>query len=296
MKDMVINERYGNLKIAERGAKLSIIAYLFLSALKLGVGYWSGSKALLADGLNNSTDIVASLAVLIGLKIACKPADEEHAYGHFRAETIASLVAAMIMIVIGLDVLYHAVRATFYFKAEPPDLIAAATALFCALVIYLVYRYNRRIALQINSAGLMAAAKDNLSDAWVSIGAAIGIIASQFGMPWIDPLAAIVVGVLIVKTGWDIFAEATHNLTDGYDKATLEKISARLQTVPGVCGIAEVRARLHGNVTLMDLIILVDPEITVRSGHDISETVEKVLHEEYSITEVITHVEPFTNG
>ncbi len=296
MKERIMEERYGNLKTAEQGARLSIIAYVFLSAIKLGVGYWSGSKALVADGLNNSTDIVASLAVLIGLKIACKPADEDHAYGHFRAETIASLVASLIMIAIGADVLYHAVRGMLYFKPEPPDPIAAVTALFCALVIYLVYRYNRKMALQINSAGLMAAAKDNLSDAWVSLGAAIGIIASQFGMPWIDPLAAVIVGLLIVKTGWDIFVEATNNLTDGYNKDKIDKISARLKSVPGVCGISAVRARLHGNVTLMDLIILVDPEITVKAGHDISEAVEKVLHEEYSITEVITHVEPFTTS
>ena len=148
MKLSNMDERYNNLKLAEKGARLSIIAYVVLSALKLGVGYFAGSKALFADGLNNSTDILASLAVLIGLKISRKPADEEHAYGHFRAETIASLISSLIMIVVGLDVLYKAVLDTIYFKAGAPDLIAAYTALVCAVIIYFVYRYNKKIALK----------------------------------------------------------------------------------------------------------------------------------------------------
>jgi cation diffusion facilitator family transporter len=110
-----MEEKYNNLKLAERGARISIIAYIALSFLKLGVGYLSKSKALTADGLNNTTDIVASLAVLIGLKIARKPADENHLYGHFRAETIASLIASLIMIAVGIDVLYNAAHAIIFF-------------------------------------------------------------------------------------------------------------------------------------------------------------------------------------
>lgn len=292
MSETKMEQRFLDLKIAEKGARVSIAAYIILSLVKLSVGYFAGSKALIADGLNNTTDILASVAVLIGLKISRRPADEEHAYGHLRAETIASLIASFIMIVIGLEVLYKAVLDTIFYKAKAPDLLSAVTALFCALAIYMVYRYNKKIALKINSAGLMAAAKDNLSDAWVSIGTAVGIIASQFGMPWIDPLAAIIVGVLIIKTGWDIFIESTNNLADGYDKEEIEAITIRLIEVVGVIRISAVRARLHGNMTLMDIIIHVDPEITVREGHDISEAVEKVLHDEYQITEVLTHVEP----
>lgn len=289
-----MEEKYEHLKLAEKGATISIMAYICLSAIKLGIGLLSGSKALFADGLNNSTDILASVAVLIGLKIAGKPADDEHAYGHFRAETISSLVASLIMIAVGINVLYTAVLDTIFFKKEAPDLISAGTALFCALGIYLVYRYNLKIANQINSSGLKAAAKDNLSDAFVSIGTAVGIIASQFGFPWIDPLAAVVVGVLIIKTGWEIFIEAAHNLTDGFDKELLDQITASIDSVTGVEGIEDIKARVHGNNTLMDLIVLVNPNITVVQGHDIAVSVEKMLHEQYEISEVIIHIEPNT--
>lgn len=287
-----MEEKYDHLKLAQRGATISIAAYIALSAIKLGIGYFAGSKALFADGLNNSTDIFASLAVLIGLKIATKPADDEHAYGHFRAETIASLVASLIMIAVGLQVLYTAILDTVYFKEKAPDMVSALTALFCALGIYLVYRYNLKIATQINSSGLKAAAKDNLSDAFVGIGTAVGILASQFGLPWIDPLAAVVVGVLIIKTGWEIFEEAAHNLTDGFDKELLDEITENILKVQGVQGVQDIKARIHGNNTLMDLAILVDPNITVIQGHDIAELVEKTLRECYEIREVVVHIEP----
>lgn len=289
-----MEEKYSNLKLAERGARVSIIAYIALSFLKLGVGYLSKSKALAADGLNNTTDIVASFAVLIGLKIARKPADENHLYGHFRAETIASLIASLIMMAVGIDVLYNAARAIIYFKAQAPDLIAALVGVICAIAIYIVYRYNKKVAIQINSSGLMAAAKDNLSDAWVSTGTAVGIIASQFGLPWIDPLAAVIVGALIVKTGWDIFKETSHNLTDGFDKEYLEKITQCINQVPRVKKIKKIRGRTHGNNVFLDIIVKISADLSVVEGHDITEEIEEKLRKELNITEVVVHVEPET--
>jgi len=287
-----MEKRYNGLKLAERGAFISIIAYILLAALKLGSGYYFKSEALTADGLNNTTDIVASLAVLIGLKISRKPADEDHLYGHFRAETIASLIASLIMIAVGMDVLYKAARSIFFFKAQVPDLSAAIVGIVCAMAIYFVYRYNKKIAIQINSSGLMAAAKDNLSDAWVSIGTSVGIIASQFGLPWIDPLAAVIVGILIAKTGWDIFREASHNLTDGFDKEKLDNITQCINEVSGVKKIKDIRARVSGNNILLDVIVRVSADLTVVEGHKITEDIEEKLRSGFNITEVVVHVEP----
>lgn len=287
-----MEEKYNNLKLAERGARISIIAYIALSFLKLGVGYLSNSKALTADGLNNTTDIVASLAVLIGLKIARKPADENHLYGHFRAETIASLIASLIMIAVGIDVLYNAAHAIIFFKAQAPDLIAALVGVICAIAIYIVYRHNKKIAIQINSSGLMAAAKDNLSDAWVSTGTSVGIIASQFGLPWIDPLAAVIVGGLIVKTGWDIFKESSHNLTDGFNKEYLENITQCIKQVSRVKKIKDIRGRIYGNNVFLDIVVIISADLSVVEGHNITEEIEDRLRREFDITEVVVHVEP----
>lgn len=140
-------QKYADLKMGERGAVISIIAYICLSALKLFIGYTFNSEAVKADGLNNTTDIIASLAVLIGLKLSQKPADEDHPYGHRKAETVASFI----MIAVGIQVLYEAITSVFGERHESPDLISAWTGLFCATIMYFIYRYNRNLARKINS-------------------------------------------------------------------------------------------------------------------------------------------------
>ena len=102
-------QKYNDLKLGERGAIISIITYICLSIIKLLIGYMADSEALKADGLNNTTDIISSIAVLIGLKLSQKPADSDHPYGHWKAETVASMVASFIMMVVGIQVLYTAI-------------------------------------------------------------------------------------------------------------------------------------------------------------------------------------------
>ena len=288
----MIEERYKRIKLGERGARISIIAYVILSALKLFIGYLSNSEALKADGLNNSTDIIASFAVLIGLMVSRKPADENHLYGHWRSETVASLIASLIMVAVGLNVLINAGRSIIYFKAQTPDISAAATGLICATAIYFVYRYNKKIAVLIKSSALMAAAKDNLSDAWVSIGTSVGIIASQFGLPWMDPAAAVIVGLLICKTGWDIFHEATHNLMDGFDKKNLVNITRIISQVPGVKNVKDIKGRVYGNNIMVDVVVIVDASLNIAEGHKITEDIENHLKNKYDVIDAVVHVEP----
>lgn len=290
-----MEENYKNLKIAERGAQLSLIAYIVLTVFKLGVGYFSKSEALIADGLNNSTDIIASISIIIGLKISRKPADEDHAYGHLRAETIASLIASLIMIGVSGEVIYSGIHSVIFFKRKAPDITAAIVAIICALAIYIVYRYNRKVAVKVGSSALKAAAKDNFSDALVSIGTAVGIMASQFGFPWIDPLAAIIVGIIIFKTGFDIFREASHNLTDGFDKSELDGIISKIKKIRGVNKIKDIKARIHGNSILLDVIICVNSDLTVAQSHKITEEIETMLDKQFKIKYTIVHVEPDLN-
>ncbi len=287
-----MEKQYSDLKLGERGAWISIGAYIVLSLLKLIIGYMANSEALLADGLNNSTDIIASIAVLVGLRISQKPPDQDHPYGHWRAETVASMIASFIMMAVGLQVLYKAGQSVLDFKAQAPDATAAWTALFCAGVIYLVYRYNRNLAQKINSQAVMAAAKDNLSDAWVSIGTAIGIIGSQFGFPWLDPVTAIIVGFMICKTAWDIFREASHNLTDGFAPEELDELQGSIKSVSGVENVNNIKARSHGNNILVDVVIQVQPELNVIESHRITERIEEKLEKEHGIANVHVHVEP----
>lgn len=283
---------YADMKQGEKGAWISIAAYIALSAFKLAIGLFYQSKALQADGWNNLTDIVASLAVLIGLRISQKPPDHDHPYGHLRAETIAALIASFIMATVGIQVIISTVQSLFHGESTTPNPLTGWVALGCAIVMYAVYVYNKRLAERIRNQALMAAAQDNRSDAFVSIGAAVGIFGAQFGISWLDPLAALTVGFIICKTAWDIFREATHTLTDGFDEAQLDRLRMTVESTEGVRKIKEVKARLHGSLVLVDVVVQVDPKLSLIEGHHICDDIEQRMKRKHNITHVHVHVEP----
>lgn len=285
-------ELYDNLRKGEKGAWLSIGAYLFLSAIKLAVGFWGGSEALKADGLNNVTDIVASVAVLIGLRISQKPPDNNHHYGHLKAETIASLLASFIMAVIGLQVLLNSVRTVFNPALEPPSPLTAIVAFFSAAIMYGVYRYNLKLSQEIKSSAVRAAAYDNRSDALVSIGAGIGIIGAILGAPLIDSITAFLVGLIIIKTALDIFRESVMTLTDAFDEEAVESLSVVIRRVPGVLDLRDFKGRTHGNVMFIDLTVSVAPYLNVVESHWITEEIERKIQKVKPNCVVLVHIEP----
>ncbi|KXG44318.1 cation diffusion facilitator family transporter [Tepidibacillus decaturensis] len=288
-----MNDKISQIERGERGSWISIIAYVSLSILKLLIGYLFNSKALIADGLNNTTDIIGSIAVLVGFKIAKIPPDKDHTYGHLRAETIASMVTSFIMFVVGIDVLYNSVRNLFSPKIETPQMITAWVALFSALVMLLVYRYNIKLAEKIQSDGLKAVALDNRSDAFVSIGASVGIIGAQFNLPWLDPLAAFGVGVIIIKTAWEIFTESSHNLSDGFEYERLNHMKITVKTIKEVKIVKDIKARKQGSIAIVDVTIGVRPTLNVVESHEITEIIEKRLMKEFpDVQRVHVHVEP----
>ncbi|WP_284139517.1 MULTISPECIES: cation diffusion facilitator family transporter [unclassified Virgibacillus] len=284
-----------DLKQGEKGAWVSILAYFVLAITKLVIAYAGNSEALRADGLNNSTDVIASVAILVGLRISRKPPDQDHRYGHYRAETIASLFAAFVMMAVGLQVVVNTFKKVMQNETVQPDMLTAWVALGAAAIMFIVYWYNLTLARKIKSGALYAAAQDNRSDALVSIGAFIGIIGAQFGLYWLDPFAGFIVGIIICKTAWDIFKDSSHALTDGFDEKQLEKIGRSIAKVTGVKKVEDVKGRIHGNQALIDITILVDPELNVEESHNITVRIEKLLAEKHNITYTHIHIEPF-NG
>nr|WP_281069407.1 cation diffusion facilitator family transporter [Paenibacillus shirakamiensis] len=282
------------MKEGEKGAWLSIGVYILLSAVKLGFGYFLHSAALLADGINNTTDIIASIAILIGLRISQKPPDDDHPYGHFRAETVASLIASFIMAAVGLQVLLQTVQSLFQGRESTPDIATAWIAVGCAGAMGMVYIFNLRLAKRVKSMALMAAAADNRSDALVSIGAAIGIFGAQFGMPWLDPVAALAVGCVICRTAWQIFREATHALTDGFDQSRLRGLQDTVRKTRGVKQIRDIKARVYGSRVIVDLIVVVDGKLSLVESHQISDEIEQQMVKKHNIMNVHVHVEPDT--
>ncbi|MEK4385702.1 cation diffusion facilitator family transporter [Solibacillus sp. FSL W7-1464] len=286
-------EQYTNLRAGEKGAYLSIFAYIFLSALKLAAGYLGDSEALKADGLNNTTDIIASVAVLIGLRISQRPPDDDHRYGHFRAETIASLVASFIMIYVGIEVLISAGEKIAKPIDQDPSILTIIVAVFSAAVMFAVYKYNLNLSKRINSSAVKAAAYDNRSDAFVSIGTAIGITAAILGFPIVDTITAFIIGLIIIKTAIEIFKEAVFSLTDGFDTELISSIEERVSKIPRVRDVTDVRGRQHGSLILVDITVSVNPNLNVRDSHAITEQIENEVKQLNPYATTLVHIEPY---
>lgn len=285
-------ELYTNLRAGEKGAWLSIGTYLFLSAVKLIVGYVGNSDALLADGLNNTTDIIASIAVLIGLKISQRPPDHNHQYGHLRAETIASLIASFIMIVVGLQVFAQLIVNVFSHDNMAPSPLTGIVAFISAVIMYVVYRYNLALSKKIKSSAVKAAAYDNRSDALVSIGTAVGIFGAIIGYPIIDTITALIIAIIIVKTGIEIFWESVITLTDGFDIDEVETLSTLIKNVDGVIDLVDLKGRTHGNMTFIDVTVTVNPHLNVWKSHEITEKIEATVKKFNPYCTVLVHIEP----
>ena len=289
----MIEERYRELKAAEKGAVISILAYILIAVLKLTVGIWADSSALRADGLNNFTDIIASLAVLIGLRLARRPADDDHRYGHWKVETVASMVTSFIMVVVGGQVLISSIKAFLNHTTTSPDPIAAYVGVFSAVLMLGVYLYNRNLAKRVNSQALLAAAKDNLSDAYTSIGTAIAILAASFNWHWLDNGAALVVGLIIIKTGLEVFSESAFSLSDGFSEEEIETYRKDILAIPGIIDVADIRGRTYGANIFLDVVVLMDGDMTVEESHDITEQIEIMLSIKYKVFDTDVHVEPY---
>ncbi|MGB3161740.1 MAG: cation diffusion facilitator family transporter [Carnobacterium sp.] len=291
-----MQNRYDELKRAEKGAIISIVAYIFLSLIKIGVGVTYQSVALRADGLNNLTDVFSSIAVLVGLKLARRPADDNHPYGHWKAETIASLVTSFVMLFIGIQVFYSSFNRLIEGESISPDKITGLVGFLGAIIMLGVYFYNLTLAKKINSDGLKAVAKDNFSDALTSLGTTIAIIGSTLGYVWMDGTMAIIVSFIIIKTGVEIFRDSAFSLTDGFNTEDLDRYKSSVLNLPNVVSVEEIKARKYGANIYVDVTILVDATLTVLQGHQITENVERTLKESYGIIDIDVHVEPAQNN
>ncbi|BDR59601.1 cation diffusion facilitator family transporter [Xylocopilactobacillus apicola] len=281
-----------NFKKAKAGALISIAAYTLISIFKIIVGNIAKSEALSADGLNNFTDIISSFLVLIGLVLAQKPADRDHRYGHWKIENLASLVTSLIMLLVGLEVLISSARSFIKGNHSTPDLLAAIVGVISAGVMLAVYLVNRRLAEDAHSSALKAAAKDNRNDVLTSLGTAIAIFAATMGFSWVDGVTAIVVGVMILKTALGIFRESAFSLSDGFNDKNLDDYIVAINDIEGVGGIKSIKGRSSGSNVYLDLVIAIDPEMSVRQSHAITEQIRVMLQDQFQIYDVDVHVEP----
>ncbi|MBG9367868.1 cation diffusion facilitator family transporter [Streptococcus sp. NLN64] len=281
-----------NLKMAERGALLAIATYILLSIFKIIAGHLFGSASITADGFNNMTDILGNIAVLIGLRLAQKPADRDHKFGHWKMEDLASLITSLIMLLVGFQVLFQSIQDLIQGKQESFDPQAMWVGFLSALVMTGVYLYNRNLAKRVHSKALEAAALDNLSDVLTSLGTSLAILASQFQLYLVDKIIAILISMIILKTAYDIFRESTFSLSDGFNEDLLEQYTQSILTIPKIDQVKEIRGRSYGSHIYLDLILAMNPDLSVYESHTIADQVEHLLQDQYGVFDIDIHIEP----
>lgn len=282
-----------NPQLARRGIYLSIVTYVIISTAKLLVGYSFDSDAVFADGLNNFTDSFASIALLVGMILSQRPADQNHRYGHYKIETITTLIMSFVIFYIGITVTIDSTTALINQEYAAPTPINAVVGLSSGVIMSGVYWYNNRLSNKLNSPSLKASAKDNLSDALTSFATALSVVLSRTGILWLDGAMAIVVGLIIIKSGYDIFKESAFSLSDGFPQEDLDNYRKIVLMVSGVRAVSDIRGRNYGANVYIDITILVDPEISVQAGHAITEKVESALQKTEDVTAIDVHVEPY---
>lgn len=287
-----MNQQITNLKLAEKGALLSIAAYILLSGSKLAAGHLFHSNALIADAFNNLSDIIGNVAVLVGLRMAQKPADTDHKFGHWKMEDLASLLTSFIMFVMGLQVLYTTFLQLLSQQTTEVDMAGAWIGVCSAIIMLGAYRYNTLLAKKVHSKGLEATAKDNLSDAVTSIGTSLAIFAAAFDFPIVDKLTAIVITFFILRTAYGIFMESFFTLSDGFDEQLLHQYEVAILQIPKIVAVKSQRGRTYGANIYLDIVLEMNPDLSVYESHAITEEVEQLLIRKHGVFDVDIHVEP----
>ncbi|UQU61036.1 Ferrous-iron efflux pump FieF [Lactococcus petauri] len=284
--------RSHNLKLAERGVWVSIAAYIFLSLLQLGVAQITNSASLLANGFNNVTDILGNIAIVIGLRIARIPSDNDHTYGHWKVESIASLISSFIMFFIGFEVLRQTIVGFIEGSSTEINPVGAAVALFSAFVMIGVYLYSSRLAKKTQSKALEASSKDNLSDALTSLGTTVAIVAAALHWIWLDRIMALVIYGFILKTAYDIFRDSVFSLSDGFDDNLLADYKEAIELVNKVKSVKMIRGRTYGSNIFLDVVVEMSRDLSVYESHAATEKIERMLMAGFDVYDVDVHVEP----
>ena len=267
-----------------------------LMVVKMSGGILTASSALIADAVNSIGDVASALAVRGALHVAQIEEDEDHPYGHSKAESIAGLCVALLVAfsaaMLGLETMKR-----FGQELKVPAIAAGLIALVCGIVKEIIYQYTRRVARRLDSSALKATAWDHRADALSSGVVAISLLLAPYTGwigPYIDPVAALCVCTLLVITGLRIFFRTAGELMDQQaDDATVALVRAVAAKVDGVKELEKLRVRKSGLEYFIEIHVEVDGNLSVNEGHRIGHDVkDRLMIEMPRVRDVHVHIEP----
>lgn len=292
-----------NPKHRERKSALAVnvglSANLFLAALKTSIGVLGNSPALLADGINSTSDVAYYLVVSVFMRLARKPADTEHPYGHRQLESIAALIVGSFVITTAIAIFWNAVNSVYNLLMGQGDYVRAASITMWVALLTIALKlgltvWTRGIGQQAKNPAVLALAYDHRNDVYSATAAAVGIFLGRMGYSWVDPLAAALVALVILRTGIEILRESTSDLMDTVPGETLsQQITELLSSVPDVKQIDEIHAHRFGPYLVINVTIGVDGSLSVKAGDDIACQVEQTLYQNVDfVRRVYVHYHP----
>lgn len=281
-------------RVAAISTWVSVLVNIILSIAQIVIGIFAQSSALVADAIHTFTDLVSDGAVLIANRFSSQEADEQHPYGHFRFENLTTLLIGVLLALVGLGMIWQAGERLFggaeLVQVHYAALIVAAIVL---LGKELLFRFLLREGKRVDSSMLIVNAWHARSDALSSLIVLVAVAANLMGLVWADIVASLIVGAMIAHMGIKYSWQAMHDLSDqAADEEQLKRIEATLKDVPNLHGYHDLRTRKTGDYILVDVHLEFPASMTVGEAHDISDEVDRRLHELGNILEVTTHFDP----
>jgi len=277
---------------------VGFVGNLLLTAVKLMIGYSSGSAALVADGFHSFSDLAGDVGVFVALKASSVPPDKNHPYGHHNFETLGALAASMLLLVTGVLLGRNAIMSFVSGGHHHPTLLALITAGVSIVIKEAMARYTYAAAEIHNSPALRANAAHHRSDALSSVAAVAGIGGALLGYPWLDSLSAVVIAGLIVAMGLELLRDNAMILMETKpNERFLKRIHEAAGSVSGILSVSSLRVRPRGSVYMVDIAITVSPDLSVRESHDLAHEVEAALTTGLDgIIGAVVHVEPHVDA
>lgn len=275
---------------------ISIFINIFLTIIKITSGIIGNSSVIIADGLHSASDIITSFGILIANSISMKPKDKEHPYGHEKAETIISLILSAVLIIIALNIGFNGFKSLLNIdKPSIPSTFPLIISVLSIMIKEYQFQITIKVAKRINSMSLRADAWHHRSDALSSIAAFIGIGGAILGFPIFDSISTIIVALIVVYVGYDIFKSSCDELMDrSINLNDINKIELIGKKTKGVYKIREIKSRKHGSMAYVDMCILIEKDKSLTEAHEIAHNLEKCIIDEISyIKEITIHTEPF---
>jgi cation diffusion facilitator family transporter len=277
---------------------VGLAANALLALLKTSVGIAGHSPALLADGINSTSDVAYGIVVKIFMRMSSKPADQEHPYGHDRLESIAAVVVGAFVITTAISIFWSSINGVYDLLSGGDNTGASQLALWIALFTVLLKiwlsLWTFRLGRQTSNNVLLALAADHRNDIFSALAATFGIIFARMGYLWVDPMAGGVVSIIILLTGVEIIRESAADLMNTLPgKKLTEEIRSRLEGMAEVLDIEEIHGHRFGLYIVANITIGVSPDLTVAEGDRIATRVEEILVGEIdSMRRVFVHYHP----